>query len=65
MPEEENVHYLMSAKDLEGIPVNLEHIFADIKPEFLVIDLLDPLLLYNSISKIKSTIEFIKAKSET
>lgn len=66
MPEDKNIHYLMSPNDLAGINATLNAVFANKIPKYIVIDLLDVLLYYNTIDKIKEMINNLKdiAKSK-
>lgn len=61
MPDDDSIDYLMSSKDLDGIIVNLDSVCT--KSDnlgYVILDLLDPLLLYNSIEDIKKMIDDLK-----
>jgi len=60
LPDDKDIYSLLNPNDLEGVKLGIESILSKkFKVEFLIIDLLDVLLYYNSIEKIHKMIEYL------
>ncbi|MFH0869726.1 MAG: hypothetical protein V1866_01570 [archaeon] len=66
MPEQKNVFFILNNKDLGGIRMGLNN-FLGREPniDFVILDVLDVLLYYNSIEKIKDLMTFIRDRSKS
>jgi len=66
MPEQKNVFFILNNKDLGGIKMGLNN-FLDRESniDFVILDILDVLLYYNSIEKIKDLMAAIRDRSRS